>query len=137
MKGLEIVKSTRTQSENLPEVEVSTPPTPTYTNGTNPIVNEVANNFPKILELVESMAELKKMKVQSEAVLAQMEAERKMLIAETDAYCRKMETDNARVLGKLDIIRQMMADYNKSSKETSMSEEAFRGIITQVIEMEK
>lgn len=138
MKGLEPVKSTRIQSEETPEIDIEFPPSSKVPDtAVNPISKSVSDNFTEILNLAGKVIELKQMKVQSDAVLAQMEAERQRLIAETDAYCRRKESDNARYLGKLDKIRLIMADYNKCGKDAPLSEEAFCSIITQIINSEE
>lgn len=134
MNGLEPIKSTRMPIEEAHGVEIIAPSkSQSGTSPANIVANAVADNFPNILELAGSLAEMMKMKVQSEAVLAKMEADRQMLIAETDAYCRKKEKDTEQYLGKLEVIRQMMSDYNRYGKSGGLSEEAFCSIITQII----
>ncbi len=134
MNGLEPIKSTRTHIEESPDIEVI--PNAKQQTG-NAVANAVADNFPRILDLAESLIECNKMKVQSDAVIKKMEEDRKNLIAATDDYCKRAEKDTERYLGKLDKIRLMMQDYNKYEKNTRMSEEAFCSIITQIINEEQ
>ena len=58
---------------------------PTGMNKSDAIVNSIANNFPKILDIVCDIVEIQKRKTESEAIIKKMEEDRKMLLKEKNS----------------------------------------------------
>ena len=84
-RDFEIVQSKR----NIPVVEqgeITVLPSSKYNSR---LGDAIADNFGQILDLASNIVEIEKMKVQSDAVISQMEESRKALIAEATAYAMK------------------------------------------------
>ena len=73
------------------------------------------------------------MKVASEAVLAKMEADRKQLLAEAEAYVLKKNADTNSVIERMNLIRMMMQDFYQQSNQQITGEE-FKQIITSIVD---
>lgn len=102
-------------------------------NAHHPMTEAVAQNFGKILELAGSVIEIKKMKVASQAVLAKMEADRKQLLAEAEAYVEKKNADTKSIVDQMNVIRLMMQDFYQQSNQQITGED-FRQIITSIVD---
>lgn len=137
MKGLDLVETNKNESVNTTvnnPVEITNPKndgTPTKTPQT--MTEAAAQNFGKILDLAGSIIEIKKMKVVSDALLAKMEADRKQLLAEAEAYVLKKDADTRSVVERMNVIRHMMQDFYQQSNQ-HISSEDFRQIITSLVE---
>lgn len=95
--------------------------------------NAVADNFGRILDLAGSIIEIKKMKAVSDAYIAKMEQDRKMLLTEAESYAIKKNADTKSVVDKMNIIRLMMLDFYQHS-HAQISSEDFRQIITSIVD---
>lgn len=93
----------------------------------------IADNFGKILDLASNIAEIEKMKVQSAAVLRQMEESRKNLIVEAEAYATTKNADTDSVIRKMQIVRDMMRDFYENNNNANLSGEDFSRIISSII----
>lgn len=141
MKGLELEKMSeiiQPEGENLPEVKSTTTVSTsgkdsTTANSPQTLTQAAAQNFGKILELAGGLVEIKKMKVASEAVLAKMEADRKQLLAEAEAYVLKKNADTNSVIERMNLIRMMMQDFYQQSNQQITGEE-FKQIITSIVD---
>ena len=137
MKGLDLVETNKNESVDTTvnnPVEITNPQndgTPTKTPQT--MTEAAAQNFGKILDLAGSIIEIKKMKVVSDALLAKMEADRKQLLAEAEAYVVKKDADTRSVVERMNVIRHMMQDFYQQSNQ-HISSEDFRQIITSLVE---
>lgn len=105
----------------------------TEINKSDAIVNSIANNFPKILDIVCDIVEIQKRKTESEAIIKKMEEDRKMLLAETEAYVKRKQADTHQILGKMEIIREMMKDFYQHAPSNLTGDE-FSEIITKFID---
>ena len=105
----------------------------TPTNTPQTITQAAAQNFDKILDLAGSIIEIEKMKAVSNAMLAQMEANRKQLLAEAEAYVDKKNADTKSIVERMNVIRLMMQDFYQQSNQ-QISSEDFRQIITSIVE---
>lgn len=141
MKGFDfedVAVVNQPEGENLPEVK-STTTVSTSGKDSAPasspqtITQAAAQNFGKILDLAGGLLEIKKMKVASEAVLAKMEADRKILLAETEKYVLMKNAATKSAVDRMNVIRLMMQDYNQQSSPNIKSED-FKDIITKTIE---
>jgi hypothetical protein len=141
MKGLELEEMSeiiQPEGENLPEVKSTTTVSTsgkdsTTANSPQTLTQAAAQNFGKILELAGGLVEIKKMKVASEAVLAKMEADRKQLLAEAEAYVLKKNADTNSVIERMNLIRMMMQDFYQQSNQQITGEE-FKQIITSIVD---
>ena len=137
MKGLEFVETienevTGTQA-HTPSKITSPEMDRTPTNTPQTITQAAAQNFDKILDLAGSIIEIEKMKAVSNAMLAQMEANRKQLLAEAEAYVDKKNADTKSIVERMNVIRLMMQDFYQQSNQ-QISSEDFRQIITSIVE---
>lgn len=141
MKGLELEEMAeiiQPEGKNLPEVKSTTTVSTsgkdsTTANSPQTLTQAAAQNFGKILELAEGLVEIKKMKVASEAVLAKMEADRKQLLAEAEAYVLKKNADTNSVIERMNLIRMMMQDFYQQSNQQITGEE-FKQIMTSIVD---
>lgn len=106
---------------------------PSEISKSDAIVNSIANNFPKILDIVSDIIEIEKRKAESEAIIKKMEEDRKMLLAETEAYVKRKQADTHQILGKMEIIRIMMKDFYQHAP-SNLTGEQFSEIITKFID---
>lgn len=93
----------------------------------------IADNFGQILELASGIVEIEKMKVQSAAVLKQMEESRKNLLAEAEAYATKKNVDTDGVVQKMQMVRDMMRDFYQYNNNANLSGEDFSRIISSIV----
>lgn len=133
MNGFDITESKRCPVVK-PETEVEVyegkvMPKPA---GGERLMNAVADNFDTILNLVTQVADIQKMKVQSDAVIAQMRETRENLLAEAKVYVDKKNADTRSVVEKMEIIRSMMNDFYEHGSQNLTSEDFCR-IITEIV----
>lgn len=141
MKGFDlenVAEVNQSEGKNLPEVKSTTTVSTsgkdsTTANSPQTLTQAAAQNFGKILELAGGLAEIKKMKVASEAVLAKMEADRKQLLAEAEAYVLKKNADTNSLIERMNVIRLMMQDFYQQSNQKITGEE-FKQIITSIVD---
>lgn len=133
MKGLTEIKPTDNSVINVGSEDVEVVPKKEQYVGVDKLAGAVADNFPRILSLAEGIAEIKKMQVQSEAVLKQMDKQRENLLAEAEAYARKKNADTNDVVEKMKVVRDMMNDYYRYSGNANISGNDFRMIISDIV----
>ena len=133
MKGLTEIKPTDNSVINVGSEDVEVVPKKEQYVVVDKLAGAVADNFPRILSLAEGIAEIKKMQVQSEAVLKQMDKQRENLLAEAEAYVRKKNADTNDVVEKMKIVRDMMNDYYRYSGNANISGNDFRMIISDIV----
>lgn len=133
MKGLTEIKPTDNSVINVGSENVEVVPKKEQYVGVDKLAGAVADNFPRILSLAEGIAEIKKMQVQSEAVLKQMDKQRENLLAEAEAYARKKNADTNDVVEKMKVVRDMMNDYYRYSGNANISGNDFRMIISDIV----
>lgn len=121
MKGLTEIKPTDNSVINVGSEDVEVMPKKEQYVGVDKIAGAVADNFPRILSLAEGIAEIKKMQVQSEAVLKQMDKQRENLLAEAEAYVRKKNADTNDVVEKMKVVSDMMNNYYRYSGNANIS----------------
>lgn len=102
-------------------------------NNNSRIGDTIADNFGQILNLASSIVEIEKMKVQSEAILKQMEESRKNLITEAESYATKKNADTDSVIQKMQMVRDMMRDFYKYNNDANLSGEDFSRIISSIV----
>ena len=133
MKGLTEIKPTDNSVINVGSEDVEVMPKKEQYVGVDKIAGAVAENFPRILSLAEGIAEIKKMQVQSEAVLKQMDKQRENLLAEAEAYVRKKNADTNDVVEKMKVVSDMMNNYYRYSGNANISGNDFRMIISDIV----
>lgn len=127
MDGFELVEISR----NVPVKQDGNQKNTSVSNKSK-VVDALANNFGNILVLAHDVIEIQKMKVASDAVLAKMAEDRKMLLEEAQAYAVKKRADTSSVVDRMNVIRSMMQDFYAQS-DGNMSGEDFCKIITEVV----
>ena len=119
----EIIESTRGEYGILP------------TQQNNRLVDALADNLGSIIDIAKEIVDIQKMKVQSEAVLAKMAEDRKMLLAEAEVYVMKKNVDTKSTVDRMKVIQDLLRDfylYNQKST-TGLSGAEFTKIITDVL----
>ncbi len=141
MKGFDledVAELTQPEGDNLPDVKSTTTvskPGDNHTHASSPqtLTQAAAQNFGRILDLAGGLVEIKKMKVASDAVLAKMEADRKQLLSEAEAYCIKKNADTKSIVDRMNVIRLMMQDFYQQSNQQITGED-FKQIITSIVD---
>lgn len=114
----DLVKNTK-DSEKMP-------------TNTDKMVDAVTGNFKEILVLAGEVANIKKMQVQSDAILKKLAEDRKTMVAEAEAYALKRNADTKSVVDRMNVVRLMMKDFYDANTGSITSED-FRMIITEAI----
>ena len=134
MDDFEIVESTRgnkpTQNDPIIITKPGKPGQPV--SGKDKLLGAAADNFGEILKLAEEITEIRKTKVQSDAVIKQMAEARKTLLAEAEAYAMKKNADTKSIVDRMNIIRAMMQDFYAQSNQ-QLSGEDFSAVITEIV----
>lgn len=128
-RDFEVVQSKRnTPSVDQGDVTVISPSQNNFRVG-----DVIADNFGQILDLASNIVEIEKMKVQSEAVIKQMEESRKNLLAEAEAYATRKNADADSVIQKMQMVRDMMRDFYQYNNNANLSGEDFSRIISSIV----
>ncbi len=131
MKGLENVEADGRMLRKTPSAIPATQ-SKTSTKG-DMAMNMLSDNFENILNLAGSIVEVKKMKVASDACLAKMAEDRKMLMAEAEAYAIRKRADTSAIIDRMNVIRSMMQDFYAHSSGSTLSGDEFRKIISDIV----
>ncbi|MGM9797037.1 MAG: hypothetical protein ACI3ZY_05590 [Parabacteroides sp.] len=128
MEGFELIESRRRE----PAIKNQNNPAAIKQDRTDKILDVAADNMEQILTLAGNIIEIEKMKVVSEACLAKMEEDRKMLLAEAQAYVEKKKADTNSVVEKMNVVRTMMLDFYTHSNG-NISGDDFCRIISEMV----
>lgn len=126
--GLKVVESKRRSVSKLDDNTVIIQ----NNNASDKLINTVADNFGNILNLANDIVEIKKMSVQSEAIISKMKEDRANLIAEAEAYSKRKNADTTSVVEKMKVIQSMMKDYYQFNN-SNMTSEDFSKVITEIV----
>ena len=96
------------------------------------MVGAVADNFSDILRLATEITNIRKIRVQSDAMAKQMAEARKNLLAQAKAYEVKKRADTKSTVDKMNVIRFMMQDFYAQGSQQITGED-FRVIITEIV----
>lgn len=127
--GLNVVESKRRSVSNL---DNNTVIIDNGSNASDRLLNSVADNFGNILNLANDIVEIKKMSVQSEAIIAKMKEERAILLAEAEAYAKRKNADTTSIVEKMKVIQAMMKDFYQFNN-SNMTSEDFSKVITEIV----
>lgn len=127
--GLKVVESKRRSVSNL---DNNTVIIDNESNASDRLLNSVADNFGNILNLANDIVEIKKMSVQSEAIIAKMKEERAILLAEAEAYAKRKNADTTSIVEKMKVIQAMMKDFYQFNN-SNMTSEDFSMVITEIV----
>ena len=141
MKGFDledVAEVIQPEGENLPVVKSTTTlskpgDNSTPTSSPQTLTQAAAQNLGRILDLAGGIVEIQRMKVASDAALAKMEAYRKQLLAEAEAYVLMKNADTNSDTARMNVIRLMMQDFYQQNNQ-QMKDEVFCKIITDTIE---
>jgi hypothetical protein len=142
MEGLKEIIGTRSHDNDIKidpaDVTVVDPKnssaTPVKGDGLTKLAGAAADNMPRILSIAESIVELKKIQIQSDAVINQMQEQRRLLMAEAEAYAIRKNADTNDVVQKMNVVRGMMNDFYLQSGSSNISSQDFRMIISDIVE---
>ena len=98
----------------------------------NKITDMLTDNFGNILNLANDIIEMKKMKVQSDAIISKIREERESLLAEAEAYAKRKNADTSSIIEKMKIIQSMIRDFYQFNN-SSMTSEDFSKVITEIV----
>jgi hypothetical protein len=126
-QDFEVVSGKRSPLAELKDASIHIP------QNKNRIGDLVADHFDQILDLAANIVEIEKMRMQSQAVLKQMEESRKTLLAEAEAYAIKKNADTNDVVQKIQVVREMMCDFYQHNHRANLSGEEFSRIISSVV----
>jgi len=134
MDDFEIVESTRgiKPTQNDPIIITKPGKPEQVVSGKDKLLGAAADNFGEILRLAEEITEIRKTKVQTEAVIKQMSEYRKTILAEAESYAMKKNADTKSIVDKMNVIRLMMQDFYAQSNQ-QLSSEDFRAVITEIV----
>ncbi|MEN8077558.1 hypothetical protein ABFP60_11400 [Clostridioides difficile] len=127
--GLKVVESKRRSVSNLDDNTVIIE---NKSNASDKLLNTVADNFGNILNLANDIVEIKKMSVQSEAIISKMKEDRATLVAEAEAYAKRKNADTTSVVEKMKVIQAMMKDFYQFNN-SNMTSEDFSKVITEIV----
>lgn len=127
--GLNVVESKRRSVSNLDDNTVIIE---NKSNASDKLLNTVADNFGNILNLANDIVEIKKMSVQSEAIISKMKEDRATLVAEAEAYAKRKNADTTSVVEKMKVIQAMMKDFYQFNN-SNMTSEDFSKVITEIV----
>ncbi len=127
--GLKVVESKRRSVKNLDDNTVIIE---NKGNASDKLLNTVADNFGNILNLANDIVEIKKMSIQSEAIIAKMKEDRATLVAEAEAYAKRKNADTTSVVEKMKVIQAMMKDFYQFNN-SNMTSEDFSKVITEIV----
>ena len=101
---------------------------------TDKLSDALAANMEGIISIVKVIVDTQKMKVQSEAVLRKIEADKAMLIAEAEVYVMKKNADIKEIVDKMQIARVMLQDFYKQKNTSGVTAEEFSTIIKAIFD---
>lgn len=134
MDDFEIVESTRgiNPTQNDPIIITKPGKLGQVVSGKDKLLGAAADNFGEILRLAKEITEIRKIEVQTEAVIKQMSESRKTILAEAESYAMKKNADTKSIVDKMNVIRLMMQDFYAQSNQ-QLSSEDFRAVITEIV----
>jgi len=98
----------------------------------NKLTNALAENMESIISIAKDIMEIRKMQVQSEAVLAKMEADKEKLLIEADAYVNKKNADTTQIVSKMEKARELLKDFYNQKNTSGVSAEEFSTVINAI-----
>ena len=98
----------------------------------NKIVDALADNMDSILGIAKDIVAIERMKVQSEAVLKQMEEDRARLREEAKAYVMKKNADTKDAIDKMQMARILLNEFYNQKSTAGVSAEEFSTVIKSI-----
>jgi len=129
-KDFEIVPSSRETVKTQEYYEVNVPTS--YEK--DRLIGAFADNMPKIIELAKDIAEIRKIKVISNAIISELDKKKELLLAEAEVYVKKSSADSKAVIDKIEMVRLILREYYQyNAGNKVISDELFADIITGVL----
>lgn len=125
MSDYEVVSGKRMNEVKEKEIEIQSP-------RKDRILDASIENFDKILDLAADIVEVRKMKVQSDAIIKKLAEDRKYLLAEAEAYVLKKQSDTDQMVEKMNFIKDMMDQFYKHN-DNKISGDEFSKIMRDII----
>ena len=98
----------------------------------NKIADALADNMEIIISIAKDIVDIQRMKVQSEAVLKKMEADKEMLLAEAEAYVKKKNADTKQIVDKMQVAREILKDFYSQKNTSGVTVEEFSKLISMI-----
>jgi alanyl-tRNA synthetase len=112
----------------FPEKNLEKNPTSTDDRFTDALIDNMGN----IIALAEDILEIKKMRVQSEALLEKMKEDRARLRDEAEAYVKTKNADTKQIIDKMQMARELLNDFYKQKNTSGVTAEEFSTIIKSI-----
>jgi len=96
------------------------------------LVDALADNMGGIIDLAKDIVDIKRMKVQSEALLAKMDKDMAMLREEAEAYVMKKNADTKQIIDKMQMARLLLNDFYNQKNTAGVTAEEFSLIIKSI-----
>lgn len=130
MKGFEMIDD---QSGNVKQPDLITKPgsVPSSTPGKT-VGDVLGDNFDSIVKLATDIVEIGRTRIEGHVAVEKMEAARRNLLSEAEAYAIKKHADTNDIVQRMNIIRGMMADFYAQSNHQITGED-FCKIITEIV----
>ncbi len=89
-------------------------------------------NFGEIVKIAGQIAEIRKIRAESDKQVAEIEAKKRVLVTETETYVKRIEADTNQTISKAEVFRSLLNDYYKNNNG-SLTGEEFAGIMKDII----
>lgn len=110
--------------------------TPEYCETDKPVelAGALADNMGNIIELARDIAEIMKIKVQSEVLISTLDKKKELIVAEAEAYVKIKTANNKGTVDKMERVRLILKDYYQYNVDKeALSGEVFAQIITEAL----
>ena len=97
------------------------------------LLNTVASNFGRIMNLAEAFVSTYNKKVEAEIDINRRRELREQMIVEADIYIKKMQAQTTKEISKMEVVRSMMSDYYRFGSST-MTVEQFSDFVKMTLE---
>jgi len=105
-------------------------------SGDDKIKYALADNMGSIISIAKDIVDIRRMQVQSEALLQKMEKDKAMLLAEADAYVKRKNADTKQIVDKMQIARELLKDFYAQKNTAGVTGEEFSMVIKTIFEMQ-
>jgi len=101
----------------------------------NKLTDALADNMGNIISLAKDIVDIQRMREQSEALLAKMEKDKEMLMAEADAYVKRKNVETKQIVDKMQIAREMLKDFYNQRNTSGVTVEEFAAVLKAIYDI--
>jgi len=98
----------------------------------NRLADALVDNMDSIIDLAKDIADIQRMKVQSEALLEKMEKDKEMLRAEAEVYVMKKNAETKQIIDKMQLARELLKDFYNQKNTSGVTAEEFSIVIKSI-----